>query len=122
MTEENREIRTQAGTFRLTEEAAGEEAPSPELQERLRRDMERSQEIAETAKRDAAAESERQRERQYAEALERHRQDRLTHYRLRGVPAKVFNEEIWPVLEWQFVAGEEDKVERERRERSSSVY
>lgn len=47
MAENRREIQTPAGTFRLTEEASREQAPPPELQERVRRDMQHSAAVEE---------------------------------------------------------------------------
>jgi Flp pilus assembly protein TadB len=122
MAEENREIRTQAGTFRLTEEAAAEQAPNPEILERARRDMEHSQAAAEGEAKIRAERETREREARFAESLERHVEDRRQFHALRGVPEVVFETELRPEIERKFVAGEEDTVDRERRKRSTSIY
>lgn len=94
---------------------------NPRLQAHLR-DMDRRQaEEAEKEKR-AAVQLENRREREFAEALDRHRRDRLEFYRLKGAPEEVFDREIWPEIRRRFVAGEEDAVDRARRERSTDVY
>lgn len=93
----------------------------PRLQAHLRdMDRRRAQE-AEEEKR-AAVQLENRREREFSEALEAHRRDRLGFYRAQGVPEKVFDQDLWPDLRRRFVSGEEDAVDRERRERSTSVY
>lgn len=62
------------------------------------------------------------RDAEFAEALDTHYRDRLETYRLRGVSSDAFDSEVWPELKRQFVRGEEDAVDRERREGSASVF
>ena len=102
--------------------AAAEQAPNPEILERARRDLEHSQAVAEGEAKLRAERETREREVRFAEALERHVEDRRQFHALRGVPEAIFETELRPEIERKFVAGEEDAVDRERRERSSSVY
>ncbi len=124
MTKENpREIKTSGGgTFRLTEEAWQQQGPTPEMQERLRRDLERREAEKQAEKERQAEELEEQENAKFYEALAERYQNRLDFYRRRGVPQSVFEATIWPKLARQYTVGEEDAVDRERRERSTSAY
>lgn len=62
------------------------------------------------------------RDAKFAEALDAHYRDRLGFYQRRGVSTAAFDSEVWPELKRQFVRGEEDAVDRERQERSGSVF
>jgi hypothetical protein len=126
MTEQSkREIRApgvKGGVVRLTEETHREQAPAPEVQERVRRDMERSRAIAENEAQVRAEQEARDREARFADALERHVEDRRRFYELRGVPSEVFESELRPEIERKFLTGEKDHVQEERERRASSVY
>jgi hypothetical protein len=122
MTEENREIRMPGGTVRLKEGVQREEGPTPEMQERVRRDMGHRQAIAEGEARLRAEHETRDREARFADALERHVEDRRRFHSFRGVPEAVFETDLRPEIERKFVNGEKDDVDAERERRASSVY
>lgn len=87
------------------------------------RDMEtrQAQERAEAEHR--AEEERRKHEKEFKEALERHYTERMEFYRLsRGVPEKVFEQELWPEIRRAFIAGEPDEVDRAWRSRSTDVF
>ncbi len=84
-----------------------------------RRERERQQ-----AEEHAAGQRQNRREREFKEALDCHYKDRLNFFRQKmpGLPEQDFAQDIWPELRAQYVAGEEDAVDRERREHSTSVF
>lgn len=120
MTEDRREIKTQAGTFRVKEEALAE--PTPEMQERVRRNLANSQAIARSEAELRAEHETRKREARFSADLERHVEDRRRFHALRGVPEAIFEADLRPEIERKFVAGEKDAVDAERERRASSVY
>lgn len=123
MTEENRqEIQIPGGMVRLKEGVQFEEGPSPQMQERVRRDFEHRQAIAEGEEKLRAEHKEREREAAFADALEEHIEDRRRFHALRGVPESVFEADLRPEIERKFVAGEQDAVEIERQRRAASPY
>jgi hypothetical protein len=123
VTEENRrEIQIPGGTVRLTEDAWKEQAPTPEMQERVRQDLDHRNAIAENEAKLRAEHEARDREARFAKALERHVEDRRQYHALRGVPEAVFETDLRPEIERKFVAGEKDDIEVERERRTSSVY
>lgn len=108
--------------MRLTEEAAGEQTPRPEVLERVRRDLERSQQMRDAEAKLRAEREARDREARFAESLERHLEDRRRFHALRGVPGGVFESELRPEIERKFLRGEKDGVDVERERRTSSAY
>lgn len=125
MTEQRREIRVPGvpgGVVRLTEEAAAEQAPNPEVLERVRRDLERSRTVAETEAKLRAEHEARDREARFARALEQHVEDRRRFHALRGVPEAVFESDLRPEIERKFLRGGKDEVEAERERRAFSAY
>lgn len=62
------------------------------------------------------------RDAKFAEDLDAHYRERLAFHQLRGVSKEAFDAEVWPELKGCFVRGEEDSVDRERRERSAKVF
>lgn len=122
MTEDRREIQIPGGTVRLKEGARLEDGPSPELQERVRRDFEHRQAIAEGEEKLRAEHKEREREAAFADALEKHIEDRRRFHALRGVPEAVFESELRPEIERKFLKGEKDHVDAERERRAVSAY
>ena len=94
---------------------------NPGLQAHIR-DMKRRQEQADAEKQREAVRLEDLKTQKFNEAFDAHYQDRLAFYSNKGVPQAVFDEAMWPELARQFLAGEEDAVDRERRERSTNAY
>lgn len=87
------------------------------------RDLERRQAEERAEQQRATVRNEDLQQRRYTEALDAHYRDRREFYRLaKGTPGEVFDEVIWPKLIEQFLLGEEDAVDRERRERATDVY
>jgi acetyl-CoA carboxylase carboxyltransferase component len=72
----------------------------------------------------AATQRQNREERLFKERLQAHYEERFNHYRQArpGMPQEVFDGQIWPELARQFMAGQEDAVDRERRERSAPVF
>jgi hypothetical protein len=86
--------------------------------------MEKRQREREQAEEQARVQRQNREERLFNEQLQAHYEERLNHYRLSrpGTPREVFDKEIWPELRRQYVAGEEDVVDRERREKAAPVF
>jgi hypothetical protein len=121
MDESWREIATPGGTVRVNDTAAGE-APPPAVLARAQRDMERSTALEEAEANLRTERGVRDREARFAEALERHVEDRRRFHALRGVPEAVFEAELRPEIERKFLVGEKDYVDSERERRASSAY
>ncbi|MBA3472231.1 MAG: hypothetical protein H0T57_03210 [Rubrobacter sp.] len=84
--------------------------------------MERRQREQQHAEERAAVQRQNRQEREFAEDLGRHYRERLETYRLKGTPQEAFDKEVWPKLRQQYVAGEEDAVDRGRREQAADVF
>lgn len=87
--------------------------------------MENEEAVREEAEHGAAARKHNREERELSEELERVRKVRLEYYRTAkrpGLSEADFNKEVWPALRRDFLAGEEDAVDRERREKSTNVF
>lgn len=90
MTKKNRqEIQIPGGTVRLKEGVQREEGPTPEMQERVRRNLEHSWAIAQSEAKLRAEHEAREREACFAADLERHVEDRRRFHALRGAPEEI---------------------------------
>jgi hypothetical protein len=102
---------------------AAELAADPALN-RFIDDMENRQVVAEEKERRELIQRQNRAERELAEELERVRRDRLGFCRAKrpGLSEEEFDRSVWPSLKAAFLAGEEDAVDRERREKAAPVF
>jgi hypothetical protein len=94
-----------------------EAAPVIEAMDQRQREAREAEELA-------ATQRQNREQREFAEALDKHYQDRLGFYRQTrpGLPQEDFDRDIWPLLRTAYIAGEPDAVDQERLFRSTPVF
>lgn len=116
MTEEKREIKTPAGTFRLTGEAPVEDGPTPQMQERAQALATQSQHERGEAERQKISIGDHGRQRAERE-LEEYRQRQLLLWKQRGGTEEEFGQN-WPSIKAEHIREES----RRASENFNSAY